>query len=218
MTAARTADPARPASRGRIDKRESILGAAFTVFAREGYAAASVDAIAAEAGVAKPTVYNHFGDKEGLFRAVVVAEAERAVVKNLAVVHRLQDTGDDIRPLLVDVGSRLVECYSDDRSWALRRLLYAEVTKFPDLFDVVRAGAADQVAEALADRLARLSLAGRLRRLDPVAAAEQFAALLTGPMEARSRMGTKALGEAEYRAVAEAAVDTFLAAFGAQRA
>ncbi|HEX2314666.1 MAG TPA: TetR/AcrR family transcriptional regulator C-terminal domain-containing protein, partial [Thermomonospora sp.] len=61
--------------------------------------------------------------------------------------------------------------------------------------------------------LARLSLAGRLRRCDPSTAAEQFLALLTGPAEARSRYGTRTVGEEELRAVARAAVDTFLAAY-----
>jgi AcrR family transcriptional regulator len=31
----------------------------------------SPDEVAAEAGVSKQTVYNHFGSKEGLFRAIV---------------------------------------------------------------------------------------------------------------------------------------------------
>jgi len=55
---------------GRIDKRQAILDAAFTIFARDGYYLAGVDAIAAEARVAKHTIYNHFRDKENLFREV----------------------------------------------------------------------------------------------------------------------------------------------------
>ncbi|MBB5936912.1 TetR/AcrR family transcriptional regulator [Streptomyces zagrosensis] len=66
----------RPA--GRLSaKREAILRAAVEVFLREGYARASVDAIAEEAGVAKQTVYNHFGDKERLFLAAVEGERQR---------------------------------------------------------------------------------------------------------------------------------------------
>ena len=56
---------------------------------------------------------------------------------------------------------------------------------------MVRERAPDRVTEALADKLARLSVAGRLRRLDPVQAAEQFIALLAGPVEARSQLGTR---------------------------
>jgi TetR/AcrR family transcriptional regulator, mexJK operon transcriptional repressor len=70
--------------RGRIDKREAILAAAGEVFGREGYAHAGVDVIAAEAGVAKSTVYNHFGDKETLFREAIAADVDRALAKHLA--------------------------------------------------------------------------------------------------------------------------------------
>ena len=71
-----------------------------------------------------------------------------------------------------------------------------------------------RVVGALADRLARLALAGELRIDDPDVAAQQFAALLTGPVEARSRSGTRDVTESERRAVTEAAVTTFLAAYG----
>jgi AcrR family transcriptional regulator len=202
----------RSASRGRIDKRQAILDAAMRVFAREGYGQAGVDAIAAEAGVAKPTVYNHFGDKENLFRQAIAADADRALARNMAVVDQLRSDGE-VRPMLEEVGFRLLQCYCDERSWALRRLLYAELGRFPDLIDIVRGRAADRVGEALADRLARLALAGRLRTCDPVEAAEQFEALLTGPMEARARLGTRQVPDAELRSVAVAAVRTFLQAF-----
>ncbi len=200
--------------RGRIDKREAILAAAGEVFAREGYAQAGVDAIAAEAGVAKPTVYNHFGDKETLFRAAIAADADRALAKHLAAVDELRD-GTDLRATLENVGHHMLVCHCEERSVAVRRLLNAELVRFPDLIDIVRGRAADRVTEALADRLARLALAGRLRRLDPAQAAEQFLALLTGPIEARSRLGTRPVPDDELRAVARAAVDTFLRAFAA---
>ncbi|MBB5937767.1 TetR/AcrR family transcriptional regulator [Streptomyces zagrosensis] len=208
------------APRGRIDKRHAILGAAFTVFAREGYGQACVRVIAAEAGVAKPTVYNHLGDKENLFRHAMEAAGARALTASLAVVAELRAEGataDDAAALsatLEDVGYRLLLCSCDERSWALRRLLYAEVGKFPELLDSVWGHGTHRVQEALADRFARLTLAGRLHTADPAQAAEQFFALLTGPMEARSRLGTRPVSDAEAREVARAAVRTFLRAFG----
>ena len=48
-------------------KRSAIVRAALEVFLREGYARASVDAIAATAGVSKRTIYDYYGDKEQLF-------------------------------------------------------------------------------------------------------------------------------------------------------
>lgn len=206
----------RSAPRGRIDKRQAILDAAFTVFSRQGYAQACVNEIAVEAGVAKPTVYNHLTDKANLFRHAIEAAADSAMAENLAAIERLLDRGDDLRGMLEDVGYRMLQCYCDDRSWALRRLLYAEITRFPDLLDIIQGHGADRVTEALADRLARLSLAGRLRASDPDQAAEQFIALLTGPIETRSRFGTRPVPDTELRDVVRAAIHTFLQAFAAE--
>ncbi|RCV57805.1 TetR/AcrR family transcriptional regulator [Marinitenerispora sediminis] len=212
MTGA-TASTARTGSRGRIDKRQAILDAAFTVFARRGYAQACVQEIAEEAGVAKPTVYNHLSDKENLFRHAMAAAAGAVVLENLAVVERLRDPGDDLRAGLVDVGYRLLGVYCSERARSLRWLTYAQVARFPDLIEFVQERTSHRLADALADRLARLSLAGRLRPCDPGVAAEQFLALLTGPMEARSRLGTREVSDIDGRTVATAAVDTFLRAY-----
>jgi len=200
-------------TRGRIDKRQAILNAAFTVFARKGYALACVADVAAEAQVAKPTVYNHFNEKANLFREAMTAEAATAIAKNLEVVDRLRDAGDDLRGALEQLGRRLIDCYTDERSWAFRRLLQAELARFPELLDTVLGGGGDRVTEALADRLARLAIDGRLSISDPVRAAEQFGALLTAPLQARTRLGTRQLPEAERDTLAAAAVETFLRAY-----
>ncbi|MEI8408207.1 MULTISPECIES: TetR/AcrR family transcriptional regulator [unclassified Kribbella] len=203
-------------TRGRIDKRQAILDAAFTVFAREGYRQASLDTVAATAGVAKHTIYNHFGDKESLFRAAVAALADQALARNLAAIDllRLPAEGRTLRQVLEEVGLRLAECYCDERSWALRRLLPAEIQNLPDLQEIVRDRASDRVNEALADRFARLALAGQLTITDPAVAAEQFGALLTAPLETRSHLGTRKLSTAELAEVTQNAVQTFLRAFG----
>ena len=201
-------------AKGRIDKRHAILDAAFTIFARDGYHLAGMDAIAAEAGVAKHTIYNHFGDKENLFREVVGALSDQALTRNLGAVELLRERGD-LAAMLTETGLRLAECYCDERSTALRRLLNAEATSMPDLSDIVRDRATDRVNDALAARLARLALAGRLDLSgDPAIAAEQFGALLTGPLESRSRLGARKIRQPELREVTGNAVRTFLRAFG----
>jgi AcrR family transcriptional regulator len=52
------------------DKRRRIIAAATSLFSRYGFRRTSVDLIATEAGVAKPTIYAHFADKEAVFGAV----------------------------------------------------------------------------------------------------------------------------------------------------
>jgi AcrR family transcriptional regulator len=52
-------------------RREAILGAAAVAFGRAGYAATSMEDIAAESGVTKLIVYRHFDSKEALYRSVL---------------------------------------------------------------------------------------------------------------------------------------------------
>jgi AcrR family transcriptional regulator len=62
--------------------RTRLLNAAVRVFDRKGYAAASVREVAEMAGVAKPAVYYHFGNKEGLLLAIL-HQAERQLSQTL---------------------------------------------------------------------------------------------------------------------------------------
>ena len=58
-------------------KTEAILNAARAVFSRHGFDATTVDAVAAEAGIAKGTVYLYFKSKEDLYAAALVRDVER---------------------------------------------------------------------------------------------------------------------------------------------
>jgi AcrR family transcriptional regulator len=74
-------------------RRARILDAAQRVFSLSGFRGATMEAIAAEAAVAKATAYSYFPDKEAIFRAVAeriaaeVAEVvEAAVAKSKSPV------------------------------------------------------------------------------------------------------------------------------------
>jgi AcrR family transcriptional regulator len=56
------------------ERREQLLDVGRTLFAEKGFEAASIEEIAARAGVSKPVVYEHFGGKEGLYAVVVDRE------------------------------------------------------------------------------------------------------------------------------------------------
>lgn len=217
MSGARTREAGKRggASRGRIDKRQSILEAAFQTFARDGYGQSCVREIAAAAGVAKPTVYNHLGDKETLFREAMQEAVGRTTADALTALERLRGPGDDVRAVLEDGAYHFLRCHCGAEAQALRGLLHAEAAHFPDLLKELQRDGAERLQEALADRLARLALGGRLDISDPERAAEQFLALLTGPMELRSRLGTRKVPDTELRSVARAATDTFLCAYAA---
>ena len=65
-----------PAVSSRSARREELLAAADRVVRRDG-AAASMASIAAAAGITKPVLYRHFGDKDGLYAALAERHTER---------------------------------------------------------------------------------------------------------------------------------------------
>src|SRR3546814_207327 len=80
------------AARGATRARE-ILGVAEIVFIERGYADANMDEVAARANASKATIYKHFGNKEGVFAALVssnlaVRSEERLVGQECASTFR----------------------------------------------------------------------------------------------------------------------------------
>jgi len=78
-------------------RRGQILSAAETVFSTFGYASSTMDAVAAEAGLSKGSLYNYFKGKQELFREVVVRavaedvdEAEDAAAKDLSARQKME--------------------------------------------------------------------------------------------------------------------------------
>src|SRR5438067_177322 len=140
----------RPNDRRSPVKHEAILRAATEVFLREGYARASVDAIAAAAGVGKQTVYGHFGSKQQLFLAVVEEARANAGVGPDSRDTVIRDTGDT-RTDLEAAGERLLRAILDPRHAALHRLTIAELTHHPEL---IRGFRDDSDSEALTGAVA----------------------------------------------------------------
>ena len=77
------------AQEARLRRRAQLLDAADRVIRRRG-AGASMDEIASEAGISKPILYRHFGDKDGLHRAL----AERYVDALLVDLRAARVTDD----------------------------------------------------------------------------------------------------------------------------
>lgn len=218
VAASNSPSAARPSSRGRVDKRLAILEAALDVFASDGYAAASVDVIASRAGVAKPTIYNHFGDKEQLFRAVILEFGTLVSEANLRAVEEVSLRPADMRAELERLGRRLNGCFEDPRSRAIYRLMVAEIIHFPHLIDEWQRTGPGRLTEALAGRFALLAGNGYLRQADAVCSATQFIGLVTNQITMLSGFGTRSIPEAEFEGVIQQGVDTFLRAFGTEQA
>jgi AcrR family transcriptional regulator len=81
----------------RADRERQILDAAVQGFAEQGFAHASMAAIAKRAGISKPLVYEYFGSKEGLFLACLKRAGDHLVervveAQNGTTLDRARDT------------------------------------------------------------------------------------------------------------------------------
>jgi AcrR family transcriptional regulator len=64
---------------------ERLLKSALEIFIRDGYARASIDAIAEDAGYSKGAVYSNFAGKEGLFLAILKQKFETEIAEMQAL-------------------------------------------------------------------------------------------------------------------------------------
>jgi AcrR family transcriptional regulator len=89
-----------PAPRRSPARRLALLQAAAEAFAHAGYAATSMEEIAATAGITKLIVYRHFDTKETLYRAVLEQVFDRQVELFLANIAQGLEAGGSTRALL----------------------------------------------------------------------------------------------------------------------
>ena len=198
-------------------KRVSVVDAAAGVFSREGYAGANIDLIAAEAGVSRQTVYNHHGDKEKLFIAVVRDLTERCNAGIFATIATFPDQPVDLEADLIAFAVRMNRnciCNRDGRF--LRKLIQAEGERYPELFAEWREQGPGRTWSALAARFARLAFAGHLSIGDPDVAARQFLALVNAELQITFMLGGAPTDEEVLRSATNG-VRTFLAAFAKKK-
>lgn len=123
------------------EKTAAILEGGMQEFLTHGYAATSMDRVAAAAGVSKATVYNHFHDKEGLFTALI----EQLVQGKFRLV--FGSVGEDMRSLraapvaqshprnfLRQIANRCIDMGASDPQFLnFMRVIIGESGRFPDL-------------------------------------------------------------------------------------
>jgi AcrR family transcriptional regulator len=110
-------------------RREVLLHAAAEVFFEQGYAATSIDAIIERTGGSKRNIYNEFGNKEGLFAAIVDQSADQLL--STLDVERLE--GRDIEETLTAFGKHLMDLYTSPSVIGLYRIAISEAHRFPSL-------------------------------------------------------------------------------------
>jgi len=193
-----------------MGKRCAILEAAKTLFTELGYDGASMDAIAAQAGVSKLTVYSHFGDKQRLF----IASVEALCVKWLPDELFADDHAIDLRAQLFNIGRLFLTLASTEAAIATQRTLIAPRTdeRLRQMF--WQAGPC-KTESALAHFLALRSARGELHIENPTQAARQFFSVLRDQVFAHLLGGEAAALQCStaFEQHITASVDFFLRAY-----
>ena len=162
----------RPTADERRARETDILASALGVFLRAGYGASTVDELAAAAQVTKRTLYAYYGDKAGVFAAMV---------RHLAAAVSLDATSDD--DTLEVLAARIVSRVHSDELVGLHRLVIAESARFPELALILHSsGDARHIA-----RLAEHIRAERGPASEPLA--EPLFSLLLGKRRRRMLLG-----------------------------
>jgi AcrR family transcriptional regulator len=199
-------------------KRRAILAAATDVFLQHGYLGASMDEVAARAGVSKQTVYKQFENKERLFAEIVLGTSDVVMDELVQAYADTLDGAVDAQEALRALARRLLQSLTADSVLKLRRLVIAEADRFPEVCGAWFNSGFEKSLDALGVALTRLSDRGLLRELeDPTLAAYQFAGLVMyKPMNRAMFAGTRQRAKTgELEKLADQAVDVFLAAYGA---
>lgn len=188
-------------------RRERLLGVAREVFLERGFEATTLDDIIARAGGSKATLYEQFGDKAGLFAAIIAAICDDIQAPVTGGLGSDPDAGTTLQAFARRFMTRLMEA----ESLALYRLVIAESRRFPELGQRVFAAGPERAAASLAIYLRSETRAGRLIVRDPDTAVRIFLEMIKGDLHTRALFGAgKPPSRREIEATVSEAVRIFL--------
>ncbi len=194
------------------DTRSRILDAATHLFLQQGYGGTSLEQVAAQAGVTKPTVYSHFGSKQGLLRAMTHRQTQKRLEEFVA---NLQSGGDPRAELTRFAKVFLSRVLTEEaRSW--QRLATAESDRYPEVGEAFFESGPRRVFQHLTKYLRQEKTSGRLSIQHPERAAEQFLGMLLGIDLMRSLVGQPLPAKSQLDRRCKETVDLFLRVYEAQ--
>jgi len=161
--------------------RDLILKAATEAFLAHGFSGASIDQIAAQAGVSKPTIYSHFQGKEQLFAAIM-----NSICDNFEepFVGPNADT-EELSTILIRIADNYTRAILQPGVVAMHRLFVAEAERFPELSRRYYEVGPRRVHQTLASFFKKRMARGEIRKCDPILLAQFFAAVVIAPMRTK---------------------------------
>jgi AcrR family transcriptional regulator len=156
-----------------------LIGAATRVFLREGYGHASIDKVAAEAGVSTRTIYERYKNKADLLAAVITGLVDRDVATALATPDL-----DRVEPMeaLTAIARAITSRASDPDSVALFRIVATEAQRFPELAAKTREGTKRRMETAIASYFRGQVERGTLALAEPDRAATLFLQMISAEL------------------------------------
>lgn len=188
------------------ERRRAILDAGRDLFLERGYAGTSLAAVVARSGGSLATLYELFGNKRGLFEAIL-----REFADDVLGPLSLDGVPEDPRRGLEAIARRYLELALEPRAVAWWRTICHEAPKVPELRELFLSERGSPLQRGLAEHLGRLARAGYLEIAEPGRAAGMFLELVRGALHRRALGGdTTAARPAEIERQTRAAVDLFL--------
>jgi TetR/AcrR family transcriptional repressor of mexJK operon len=190
-------------------KEQEVLDVATEYFLQHGYRGASINAMARSSGISKESIYRYFSSKQQLFEAVI----GRELIEYRRSLHRLDATlrAMELRAALVMVAETILGIITTDRTQALRRLIFDEATRSPEVgqhYYKIGAAQAYTVLENVFETHAHQS------DFDIPKLARHFAGLLCWRITLERQCAVRGEPPAEEIAqLAAAVVDDFMKAF-----
>ncbi|EPL9571217.1 TetR/AcrR family transcriptional regulator [Providencia rettgeri] len=114
--------------KGRL-RHQAIIAAAADVFLQYGFEGATLDMVIERAGGSRSTLYKNFGDKEGLFAAVIADMIDEIFSEPDEKTHHF----NTIESVLAFYGSRFLLSVLKPQSISLYRLILGEYNRFPEI-------------------------------------------------------------------------------------
>ena len=208
--------PARAPGRPAGPRGAELLAVARDLFLERGFAGATMQDVAARAGVSKTSLYREHASKDDLFAAVVLDWAARGRGAMRPALEALL-AAESLRAGLLDLACTVQAAVLHAAPLRMRRLVAAEAERFPNVSASYVAASWDANITDLAGALTTLRDRGTLQRgTDTHMAAEQLTWMAVGaPLNAQT-LGAPALADERLRLVARSAVEAFLRAYGQQ--
>lgn len=193
-------------------KHRQILDSARALFLAQGFDPTSVDAIARHARVSKATLYSHFVDKEALLLALIRDECLN-FGGPLWVPH---DRPIELEKELRAIAHSFLSFFMDHKGLAMHRLIMSCASRYPTIAETFIKSGPDRCDAEVAAFLRAAQAQGLLRIPDMALAAIQFLSLIQGRRILMWSLSMRSPSAAEYRALVDAGIKVFLAAYGAQ--